>query len=59
MLDHQRNDVSELIGVVENSNILPLSLNESRADAQESVPISNNSQQTSTQKLKKEMYLQE
>ena len=38
-----RNNASELIGVVDNSNILPLSLNDSRADANESAPISNNS----------------
>lgn len=54
-----RNSASELIGVVDNSNILPLSLNDSRADANESAPISNNSQPTSTQKLKQQMYLQE
>ena len=47
---------SDMIGVVENSNILPLSLNESRVASD---PISQNSNQTSTQKLKKEMYLQE
>ena len=53
-------DTSEIIGVVDNSNILPLSLNESQADdANESAPLSRYSQQTSTQKLKKEMYLQE
>ena len=51
-------DSSELIGVVDNSNILPLSLNESHNDALESRPLSG-SHQTSTQKLKQEMYMQE
>lgn len=52
-------DSSELIGVVDNSNILPLSLNESQNDALESRPLSGGSHQTSTQKLQQEMYLQE
>ena len=54
-----RRESSQFIGVVENSNILPLSLNESRNDAMESNPLSRDSKQTSTQKLKHEMDLQD
>ena len=36
-------EANEIIGVVENSNILPLSLNESRADGVESGHLSHNS----------------
>ena len=42
-------EANDLIGVVETSNILPLSLNESNADGvEESRPLSHHSQQTST-----------
>ena len=40
---HHVGENSEVIGVVENSNILPLSLNESQNDAMESRPLSGGS----------------
>ena len=57
---------SEILGAVDNNNILPLSLNDSSRNSRNHIvgadgsrPLSGGSQQTSTQKLKKEMYLQE
>jgi len=51
-----------MIGVVDNSNMLPLSLTASQRDCRDggigSQAMSQNSNQTSTMKLKQEMYLQ-
>ena len=59
-------DHNEMLGAVDNNNILPLSLNDSSRNSRNQIgvngdsrPLSGGSQQTSTQKLKKEMYLQE
>ena len=52
-------DSSELIGVVDNSNLLPFSLNESQAEQLESRVLSQGESPSSeANKLKEDLYVQ-